>query len=379
MLIIGAGPAGSAAGITLARAGLAVTLVDRAVFPRPKTCGDALSNAAVAIVRELAGADADTLPRAEVRSAVALLPGGARIQRHFGDAPGWIVPRVALDAMLRRAAESAGARVIEGVRVGELIREGGVFVGARAADQSWRARVVIAADGPGSVAWSALGLGKPQARGLAIAATCYLEGVTGGEPGCSEHIFDREFACGYGWVFPAVEGRANVGVYQRSDAYHAGGVHLHRLLEDFLARHPERFATARRASPVHTWPLPLRRTPRPPPGAPGLLLAGDASRLVDPLSGEGIWQALRSGTIAAEVTIGALAGGGRVGWGAVSRHRARLTVEIGATSWLKGQIQDGVRWVVDRGLDERPAVVRALQWGYGRGLAEVSKSVGAGL
>ena len=377
VLIVGAGPAGTAAGVTLARAGARVTIVDRATFPRPKTCGDALSNAAVALLRSIAGAEAEALPRAEVRSATAVLPSGARITRRFGDEPGWIVPRVDLDACLRRAAESAGAAVIEGVRVTSLVREGAAIVGALAGGRGWRSRVVLAADGPGSVAGPALGLERPTPGELAVAATCYVEGARLGDPSCSEHYFDRELPCGYGWVFPAVAGRSNVGVYQRADAYRSGGVHLHELLDGFMARHPEVFGEARVASPIRSWPLPLRRTPLAAAGRPGLLLLGDAARLVDPLSGEGIWQALRSGVIAGQVAARALRAGGQVGWAEVGRHRLRLAVEIGGASWLKGQIQGAMRVIVARGLDRRPSVVRALQWGYGRGVGEVSKRVGA--
>lgn len=364
VLIIGAGPAGAAAGVTLARAGLGVTIVDRAFFPRTKTCGDALSERAVALLRALVGARAESLPRAEVRSAAAILPGGPRIVRRCSGDPGWIVRRLDLDACLRDAAEEAGAEVIEGVNVRELLRERGVVIGAAAGERRWRASVVIAADGPASIAWSALGLEKPREQQLAVAATTYMRGVTMAEMGCSEHYFERALPNGYGWVFPAIDGWSNVGVYQREDSFHAGGRRLRDLLAEFIARHPERFASAT-AGEVHAWPLPLRRTPRAPAGCPGLLLAGDAARLVDPLSGEGIWQALRSGQITGEVAAASLAREGRVGAAALGRLRRRVSLELGLPCWLKGQIQDAMRVIVEHGLARHTALSWALQRGYG--------------
>src|SRR5690348_9613122 len=118
VLVIGAGPAGSAAAVAAARAGAHVCLVDRATFPRPKTCGDAISNSAMEIAAELAGSRAaEAVPRAIVRGAAAIFPDGSRVTRSYGDRSGFIVERTDFDDMLRRAAERARAEVVEGVTV----------------------------------------------------------------------------------------------------------------------------------------------------------------------------------------------------------------------------------------------------------------------
>jgi geranylgeranyl reductase family protein len=374
VLIVGAGPAGAAAGTFLAAAGLDVACVDRARFPRDKTCGDAVSNAARTIAAEM-GADLTQIPHARVDAAAAVLPDGHRIVRHYGDQPGLIVPRRGLDDLLRQRMQAAGVALHEGVAVRSLLRDGDTILGAEGPELRWHARVVIAADGPGSVAWTALGRGYPRGVHLGVSATVYLRGAAPQDPGCSEHYFERDLPCGYGWLFPPVDGLANVGVYQRSDRYHARGARLRDLLADFLARHPERFAGAEQVGPVRSWALPLAMHAWPLGGAPGLLVAGDAGNFIDPLSGEGIWQALRTGQLAAEHTRHALAAGGRVDAPAVRRYRLACARAVAWPSLLKAGIQEGMRLIVGLRLDRRPAIRGLLQWGYGSGQAEFSKAV----
>lgn len=381
VLIIGAGPAGCAAGITLARAGLDVRVVDRATFPRPKVCGDALSNKAIAIISTLGAGDAlRAAPHTDVLGALALLPDGSSIPRDYGEARGMIVTRLALDDLLARALVAAGAKLTEGVRVEDLVVERGVVVGARLAGdggQTIRARAVIAADGPGSVAARALGTKKPAGRGLAISATAYFEGVTGAlRVGWSEHWFDPALPYGYGWIFPAIDGVANVGVYLRRDGYDARGVPLQRLFDGFLSQHADRFASARRIGDVRTWQLPLSDLGARV-GMPGLLTVGDAGRHVDPLTGEGIWQALRTGELAGEVCGAALRRGALDG-AAVRRYRLRVAREVDAPATLRGRIQDAMQALVASGLYRRRELQALLAWGYGSGALEVSKSVSGG-
>jgi flavin-dependent dehydrogenase len=257
-------------------------------------------------------------------------------------------------------------------------RSTGVFGERPSLRSTWqcRARVVIAADGPGSIAWSALGQRPPRGSALALAITGYYEGVTlGPDTGFSEHYFEKRLPCGYGWIFPPVEGACNVGVYQRADRYHALREPLAQLLDDFVARHPDRFAGAHRNGRLRTWPLPLA-TLWSPAAAAGLLTCGDAGGLVDPLSGEGIWHALRSGQLAARAAVKALASDRGFDAAAARRYRLSAAREVSWPSALRVLIQRGMEQVVSRGLYRSTAVRTALGWGYGHSIAEVSKSVG---
>lgn len=375
VVVVGAGPAGCAAGVVLARAGLRVAVVDRARFPRDKVCGDALSNQAVAIVRAMgAGAALDATPHAEVRGALALFPDGSAVRRDY-TAFGRIVPRLALDALLVDALRASGAEVLEGVDVREATVTAGRVTGVRTATGELPARAVVAADGPGSIAWRLLDPAGPRGRGLAISATAYFEGVADGpDASCSEHWFDPSLPDGYGWIFPEVLGVRNVGVYLRMDGYRDVGRPLRALFDDFLGRHADRFAGARRVGKVRAWQLPLSDL-RAPCGMPGLLAVGDAGRHVDPLTGEGIWQALRTGWIAGELCAHRLRRGPLDG-AAVREFTARVRREVDAPGVARGVIQDAVRALVDRGLYRAGIVRAALRWGYGGGALEVSKRVG---
>ena len=163
-LIVGAGPTGCAAGIVLARAGIDVCVVDRAHFPRDKVCGDAISNDGIELLEQLGARDAvDQGPHAVVERAVAVFPDGTRVGREY-ERPGYIVARYHLDDCLRRTLEAWGAKLVQDRRVSSLTRTGDRVTGGEGPGFSWSAKVVIAADGYGSVGLQALGQPGPRGR-----------------------------------------------------------------------------------------------------------------------------------------------------------------------------------------------------------------------
>jgi geranylgeranyl reductase family protein len=365
VLIVGAGPAGCAAGIELCRAGFDVAVLDAAHFPRDKVCGDAVSNEGMREIDALgAGIAVRGGPHALVRRAAAVFPDGTRITRSY-DEPGFVVPRYHLDDCLRGALEAHGARLIQNCRVSELVRDGDRFTGALARRELWSAKLVIAADGYGSIGLRALDVAAPRGDKLAVSSTAYFSGVTFPEGSdTSDHYFEDELPYGYGWIFPAVNGVSNVGVYIRADAYAAGSQKLHALLDGFCARHSDRLGRAQSVGKPRSWSLPL--APRSSPlSAAGLLLAGDAAGLVDPLSGEGIWQALYSGRAAGQVAARAL----RAGMLSASLQREYQAVcqrAILRPSLKKAWVQSAMDIVMSRRLYRNPLVVEALRWGYER-------------
>lgn len=375
--MVGTGPAGAAAGIVLARAGIDVAVVDRARFPRDKTCGDAISGGAMRVLGEL-GLDHEVRATAHavVNRATAVFPDGTRIDRVY-DPPGCIVPRLAFDDVLRRALERAGARVIEGHHVRRLTREGGAVTGAEGAGFAWRAPIVIAADGHGSVGIAALGQARVRGRHLGLATTAYYRGMRfpfGDD--VAEHIFATDLPYGYAWIFPEVAGVANVGVYLTQDVYRGHEASLAQLLDAFVARHADRFGGAERVGGARTWSLPLAPTTSRS-SAPGLLFAGDAGRFIDPLTGEGIWQALHTGVLAGRIAAEATLGNGLT-------RALRLRFDLGCASRIglpsvgKAVTQSALRWLVQSGLYRAPLVRAALAWGYAGEVLEMSRQARAG-
>jgi geranylgeranyl reductase family protein len=366
VLVVGAGPAGSAAAIAAARVGARVCVVDRARFPRAKTCGDAISNTALGIVSELIGKEhLSGAPRAIVRGAVAVFPDGHRVRRSYGENPGAIVERTVFDELLRRGAERAGADVHEGVTVRALIKRGGRVVGAEGPGFRWEADTVIVADGTASLAWNALGVAPPTDTAIGVSMTGYYEGVAPSEePAFSEHYFEKSLPTGYGWIFPPVDERANVGVYLRVDRYHAQKVSLRRLFDGFIARNSPRFDGATRVGSLRSWSLPLATAMALPP-FPGLLVCGDAARLIDPLTGEGIWHALYSGRLA-----------GRIARETASlRFRRVLNRRVLWPTAARRALEQATTLIVDYELYRSRSVRRFLEWGYNRKSLEVSKTM----
>ncbi|HEX2678370.1 MAG TPA: geranylgeranyl reductase family protein [Polyangiales bacterium] len=373
VLIVGAGPAGCAAGIVLARAGVDVCVVDRATFPRDKTCGDALSNDAVELLDRLGvRAQLDASPHALVHTAAALFPDGTRIAREY-ERPGYIAPRFSFDDCMRLALERSGAKLVQGVRVAHLIRDGERITGAEGPKLRWSAKLVIAADGYGSAGLSALGTSAPRGRALAVSATVYLRGVRFPHgANVADHYFEPELPFGYGWIFPAVDGVANVGVYLRADGYARAHEKLDALLEAFLARHADRVAGAERTSKTRVWSLPIAPR-RMPLTAAGLMLVGDAAGFVDPLSGEGIWQGLHSGMLAGELAAQAVARG-ELSAELRARYEGQCDLDILRPSRKKLWVQDTLERVVQHRLYRSVLVRTALSLGYRHRALEFTKS-----
>jgi menaquinone-9 beta-reductase len=373
VLVVGAGPTGCAAGIVLARAGIDVTVIDRARFPRDKTCGDAISNDGMGLVGELGARDpVEAGPHALVWRSEAVLPDGTRIGRDY-ERPGYIVERRHFDDALRVALERSGARLVQGARVSALVREGARVVGAEGPGLSWSAPVVIAADGYGSVGLGALGCSKPQGRYLGVSATAYYRNVAFPfGKSTSDHYFDREIPFGYGWIFPAVDGVSNVGVYLRADAYAKLGQNLGAMLEAFLDRKRDRLRGAERVGKPRAWSLPL--APRPiATSGPGLLLAGDAAGLIDPLSGEGIWQGIHSGMLAGRAAATA-ARAGELTAAIRQEYESACRRDIARRSRAKGWVQEAMAVIVERRLYRSRLVRGALAWGFERRALEMTKS-----
>jgi menaquinone-9 beta-reductase len=303
LLVVGAGPAGAAAAMTAARAGLTVAVHDKARFPRDKICGDGLTTGALRLLEEL-GLDPRFLPGwAPVHETVIVSPRGRHVALpHPRDGLfAGVVPRQDLDVALVELARDAGAVVHEGSGLVQLDADDAGAVARFDDGAVVRAPWVLAADGTYSMVRRLLDPSAGPAKGDMHAFRQYVEGWPDDRLWV---LFEPDLLPGYAWVFPVGGGRANVGFgVHRSDGVRTR--YLAQLWDDLLAR-PSMRAVLRDAQPVgrrQAWPIPASLGPL----AEGrVLFVGDAASATDPLTGEGIAQALWTGMAA----VRAVQGGG---------------------------------------------------------------------
>lgn len=307
-VIVGAGPAGATAARELALGGARVCLLDKARFPRPKPCGGALSPR---VLRHLPSG-VEPLLRARIRRAVFTFRLGRPFEIVSPVPMGYTVCRDEFDAWLRAGAEEAGAAVLEGVAVRDIRQAGNEFC-VCAAGERIRAPWLIGADGANSrVAALWLPRRRP-AKFIALEA----EAPCDGHPLEETVLVDvGRYPGGYAWAFPKGD-RVNVGVMLEFSR----GRELRRTFEVFvrtLRELPSGIAATARTAPVAAprgEPVPCARS--------GVLLVGDAARLTDPFLGEGIYYAVRSGSLAAAALLT-----GRDTADAVRRYEASVAEAI---------------------------------------------------
>lgn len=343
VVIVGAGPAGAAAAITLARAGLDVQVFDKATFPRDKCCGDGLTTLALRELERL-GFDPTSVPNwYPVGGAVLRSPAGREFRVPLVG-PGVFAataPRRELDAALVDLASESGARVHPGCTFAALERGGDAVTATFHADgdeHAVAARWIVAADGMWSPVRKAAGLAVPGYRGEWHAFRQYASGVTGRAAHELIVWFEPDLLPGYAWSFPLPRGRVNLGfgvlrgaANGTSDAAAVGT--MGARWRDLLARPHvvEALGPGFRLEGRHAaWPIPAR-IDSVTLARDRILFVGDAAAATDVMTGEGIGQALETGRLAAEAIIT----GGDVVAGytdAVRRHLFadhRMSVRLG--------------------------------------------------
>lgn len=311
VIVVGAGPAGAAAAHRLAVQGRDVLLLDKAAFPRDKTCGDAISYRAMKIVEEMGALDGVRKVAQEIRSVRFVAPDGREVASALPRHPEYtgvlVIPRLQLDTLLKDHAVTAGAQLVENAHVDAIqpLAEG---VQVSAGENMFRARLVILAVGANSALLRRQDILKEQPQTM-LAARGYARGLQS-DPHEIIFSYDRMALPAYGWIFPLPEGRANVGagffrIGPNKDQMPATA----RESLDIYMQNPAvqaAFTTGITLDEVKSFPLRVDFL-RAPKFAPRTLIAGEAAGLVNPLTGEGIDYALESGRMAADGALAMLA------------------------------------------------------------------------
>jgi geranylgeranyl reductase family protein len=308
VLVVGAGPAGSAAAAWAARGGRDVLLADAAAFPRDKPCGDGLTPRAVHELRHLGLGDwlggyaVNRGLRASGFGQTLHLPWpGGSLPVHGG-----AVPRTVLDATIRDVAIASGAKSLDSARAVDVSLSGGrvdsVTLRRGADTVTVRCRQLVVADGARSQLGRRLGRTWHRETAYGVAARGYVASARSDDPWISSHLElrgrDGELLSGYGWVFPLGGGQVNIGVGTLATAARPAEVNLRQLIEHYtdLRRDDWQLSGAVRAP----WSalLPMGGAVSGVAGS-NWVLVGDAAGCVNPLNGEGIDYALETGRLAA--------------------------------------------------------------------------------
>ena len=321
LVIAGGGPSGSAAAWQAAQTGANVVVLDKAVFPRDKPCGDGLTARAVSYLQRMGLAD-EVAKFHRVNRVTVFSP--SRWELSFPKRPGMpdhghTVSRTVLDTLLLEHADKAGAVVRQGAEVSEpILDERGRVTGVTLkSGEKLYADAVIAADGAYSPIKRALNVDSEYRGFSAIAIRAEMDAEREDSDSLDVYLkllFDGDQLPGYAWVFPMGDGRLNIGLGYVNSYKNWQAINATSFLGDFIRTLPAEWrlpsiTELKKNKSVRAWRLPMGFTAWPP-WRPGVLFTGDSLGAGRPSSGAGISKALESGLAAGECAIAALENSG---------------------------------------------------------------------
>jgi geranylgeranyl reductase family protein len=318
VIVVGAGPAGSATAYHLAQAGLDVLLLEKTTFPREKVCGDGLTPRATKQLIKM-GVDLDA-PGWIRNKGLRIIGGGVRLELPWPDLAsypdyGLVRTRMDFDQILVERAVAVGAKLRMNTSVTEpIVDETGRITGVIAktpdGEARFKAPLVVAADGNSTRLSLAMGLRKRDDRPMGVAVRRYYTSPRHDDDYLESwlELWDGErLLPGYGWVFGVGDGTSNVGLGLLNTSEAFKNVDYRGLLKSWLSGMPEEwgYVEENATGPVRGAALPMgfNRTPH---YTRGLLLVGDAGGMINPFNGEGIAYAMESAEMAAEIIVQAL-------------------------------------------------------------------------
>ena len=359
VLVVGAGPAGAGAALAARQANPAadVRLLDLADFPRDKVCGDGIAPHTLTELR-LLGVTGLTEGYGPIHTLDLRSPSGLQLRTRTPE-PMYVIPRAVFDARLVEAARAAGVTLVR--HRAKTLQQHHTHVSV---DNEHAGKTLVIADGANSALRRALGVPRNPDQHMAVAIRGYAaERATDRLDPVQLITMQDDAWPAYAWSFPLVDGSgtANIGYGRLRSALRS-----RRQLEEEL----ERLLPGRPADRLRAHHLPLATwRPRQPDGR--VLLAGDAASLINPLTGEGIFYAVRSGRLAGQAAARAAAGAqqnpGRA-------YREALQAELGRhlrhTSWLaRLSIHRGAMDAALAAAQARPETLhRLIDLGLGDGL-----------
>jgi geranylgeranyl reductase family protein len=332
VIVVGAGPAGSTTAYYLAQAGLDVLLLEKSAFPRDKVCGDGLTPRAV---RQLSRMGVDTTGPGWIRNnGLRVVAGGMRLHMPWPELAsypdyGLVRTRTDFDEVLARHAQKSGARLEERTSVtGPVMdeRTGRICgVTARPLDAdgrpagpaaTFRAPLVVAADGVSSRLSGAMGIHKRDDRPMGVAVRTYFTTPRHDDDWMESWLELPEkdqngresLLPGYGWIFGTGNGTSNVGLGVLNTSRAFRRVDYKQLLRRWVAQTPQEwgFTEENQVGDIRSAALPMAFN-RQPHYTHGLLLVGDSGGMVNPFNGEGIDYAMEAASLAATVIADAQA------------------------------------------------------------------------